>query len=111
MIQIEGYFTMDTMVTEALENETQRVSILHRMQIFIERMVGRSRYACQARPSRSQITYTQHVKHQPDETRPSQSDAIARRTRHRGNEEEAGLSHKQSGSQTALARGHGQGRG
>jgi len=40
MIQIEGYITMDTMVAETLENEGQRVSILCRMQIFIERMVG-----------------------------------------------------------------------
>jgi len=43
---------METMVAETLENETQRVSIFCRMQIFIERMVGRSRYARQARPPR-----------------------------------------------------------
>ena len=76
---------MDTMVTEALENEGQRVSILRKMQIFIERMVGRSLYARQAHLPRQQITYTRRAKHPSDEAGPSQP--VARCTRHRENEE------------------------
>jgi len=55
-------------------------------------MVGRRRYARQAYPPRHQITYTQRAKHPPDKARPYQPVAIARRTRHRGNEKKAGPS-------------------
>ena len=104
MIHIEGYITMDTIVAEALENEGKRVSILRRMQISVESMVRRSRYAHQAHPPRQQIIYTQRVKHPQDEIGPSQPDTIARWTGHRENEEAAGPSHSQSDSQTAPTR-------
>ena len=87
---------MATMVAEALENEGQKVLIFRRMQIFIERMVGRSWYARQAHPSRQQITYTRRDRHPLDEIGPSQP--VARRTRHRENEEEVGASHIQPAS-------------
>ena len=102
------------MLAETLKDKTQRVSILRRIKNFTKRMVRRSCHACQARPPQQQITYTWRAKYSPDEAGPSQSVAIARRTRHRGNEEEAGSSHTQPDFQTARTcgrcRGWGQSR-
>ena len=72
MIQIEENIIMDTMVVEALENEGQRVSILHRIQIFIEMMVGRSRYARHAHPPRPVLIYTRRAINPLDEAGHSQ---------------------------------------
>ena len=109
MKQIEGYITWILWWMEALENEGQRVLILYSMKIFIERMVGRSRHARQAHPSRQHITYTRCVRHPPDEAGYFQP--VARRTHHRENEEEAGPSHTEPHYQTTLARGRDRGRG
>ena len=61
------------------------------------------------RTNRLPITFTRCAKHPPNEVGPSQP--VARRTRHRGNEEEAEASHTQLASQTTLARGRDRGRG
>ena len=63
---------MYTMAAKTLESEGQRVSILRKMQIFIEIMVERSQYARQAHPPRQLITYTRRARHLPNEAGLSQ---------------------------------------
>ena len=108
MIYIEGYITWILWWRKALENEGQRVSILRRIQIFIEGMVREESYARQKYSLRQQITYTRCTRHPPDEAWPSQP--VARRTRHWRNMKEAGPSHTQPDSQTILACGRDRGR-
>jgi len=42
IMQVDGSICMGTLIDEALEDKTRRVSILQRMATFIREMVGRS---------------------------------------------------------------------